>query len=156
MLLDIFTREIRTQIPEAELWCVCEQPPDIPALSGVEWFHLIPEAQLAELYRRAWVFCLPSTYEGFGVPYIEAMASGTAVVASRNPGAVEVTSGGEFGVIAEDSDLGNQIVSLLEDQTARERLALLGLERVKDFSWASVCEQYEALFSARQPTECAT
>lgn len=50
---------------------------------GVRVLGKVSLERLTEFYRRAWLFCLPSSYEGFGVPYIEAMASGTAVVATR-------------------------------------------------------------------------
>src|ERR1051326_2971625 len=82
MLLDLFQKEIRPQVPNAEFWAVCENPIEG---EGVRRFGRVPTETLCDLYRRAWVFCLPSTYEGFGVPYIEAMASGTPVVASPNP-----------------------------------------------------------------------
>ncbi len=55
----------------------------------------VPFEKLCELYQRAWILCLPSTYEGFGVPYIEAMASGTVAVASPNPGAKEILDNGK-------------------------------------------------------------
>jgi glycosyltransferase involved in cell wall biosynthesis len=155
MLVEIFRREIQIQIPEAELWCVCDKPANMPLTSGVRWFGRISEAQLAELYGKAWIFCLPSTYEGFGVPYIEAMASGAAVVATRNPGAIEVTSGGKFGLLEKDSTLGGGILSLLMNPNRRNKLTLLGIERAKDFSWDSVCERYEALYRGVRALEVA-
>jgi phosphatidyl-myo-inositol alpha-mannosyltransferase len=103
-----------------------------------------------ELYRRAWVFCLPSTYEGFGVPYIEAMASGTAVVATPNVGAREVTGDGKWGVVAADERLGDELVRLLEDDQERKRLERLGLERSRAFSWERVCERYEAVYQGTE------
>ena len=72
MLMDIFRTQIRPAMADAQLWMVCN---DAPIEPGVSVLGLVPLEQLAELYRRAWVFCLPSSYEGFGVPYIEAMAS---------------------------------------------------------------------------------
>ena len=57
-----------------------------PAAPGVTYHTGITDEALAGLYRRAWVYASPSTYEGFGLPYLEAMACGTPVVASPNPG----------------------------------------------------------------------
>ena len=108
--------------------------------------------KLAELYRKAWVFCLPSTYEGFGVPYIEAMASGTAVVASTNPGAIEVTVNGTCGVIAKDDELAEKIIEILRDSAFRQRLEVVGLKRSQDFSWDTVCSAYEELFVLGEKT----
>ena len=82
LLMRAFEQRVRAAVPDAQLWMVCDDAPPAP---GVTVLGRVGEAQLAELYRKAWVFCLPSSYEGFGVPYIEAMASGTAVVATPNP-----------------------------------------------------------------------
>src|ERR1700722_2630120 len=112
MLLDLFKRLIKPAVPKAEFWAVCENPVEG---DGVHWFGRVPTEKLIELYRTAWVFCLPSTYEGFGVPYIEAMASGTAVVASPNVGAVEVLQNGQSGMLAPDAELADAIIKLLTD-----------------------------------------
>ena len=42
----------------------------------------VSDAELVDLYRSSWLFCLPSSYEGFGIPYAEAMANGCPVVAT--------------------------------------------------------------------------
>jgi phosphatidyl-myo-inositol alpha-mannosyltransferase len=144
MLLDLFQREIRARVPDAEFWAVCEE--EISG-EGVRWFGRVPNSKLAELYSQAWVFCLPSSYEGFGVPYIEAMASGTAVVATANPGAREVTCDGKYGVICADQELGGKIGGLLCDRASRERLAAAALQRARDFGWNRICSDYEALYS---------
>ena len=106
-----------------------------------------PEETLTDLYRRAWVFCLPSTYEGFGVPYIEAMASGTPVVATPNVGAREVTQEGRAGLLVRDADLAETLVQVLTDADLRQRLREAGLQRAQDFSWDRVCAQYEAIYA---------
>ena len=143
MLMDVFRREIRPAVPDARLWMVCNDAPTEP---GVEVLGKVPLDQLADLYRRAWVFCLPSSYEGFGVPYIEAMASGTPVVATPNVGAREVLQDGRYGVIANPSDLGAAIVRLLNDPQERSRWSRLGLERASEFAWDVVLEQYERVY----------
>ena len=147
MLLDIFRNSIRPQIPSAELWCVCNRPDDETEDAGVKWLGRINQDALADLYRRAWVFCLPSTYEGFGVPYIEAMASGTAVVATQNVGAIEVTASGNFGVVCPDESLAHELIALLNDSSRRTQLEQLGLQRSADFSWNTVTRAYEQLYA---------
>jgi glycosyltransferase involved in cell wall biosynthesis len=117
-------------------------------LPGVHHFTNLPIEKLAELYRRAWVFCLPSSYEGFGRPYAEAMAAGTPVVATPNPGAMEVLDNGRYGIIAEPTTLGRTIVSLLQDRPRREYLAAAGLVRVQAFAWERVVDEYECLYRA--------
>ena len=151
MLLDLFHREIRPRIPNAEFWAVCE---NAVSGEGVRWFGRAPLETLAELYRKAWVFCLPSSYEGFGVPYIEAMASGTPVIATPNVGAREVLQEGASGLVVQDEELGATIVRMLSDDGLRTKFREAGLARAQDFGWDRVCAQYEALY--RNDTEKST
>lgn len=143
LLTEVFQREVLPVVPDAELWMVCE---DAPALPGVKVLGRVSDEELAELYRRAWAFCLPSTYEGFGIPYIEAMGSGCPVVATRNSGAVEVTCNGRLGVIAGDDRLGEAIVNLLTSASERQRLAQEGLNNVSRYDLRTVAAAYEAIY----------
>jgi phosphatidylinositol alpha-mannosyltransferase len=143
MLLDLFKTQIKPQVPDAEFWAVCESPVEG---DGVRWFGRIPTDELTDLFRRAWVFCLPSTYEGFGVPYIEAMASGTPVVATPNVGAREVLQEGKSGLVVKDEELAATLVRVLTDADLRQKLRTAGLARAQDFSWERVCDQYLALY----------
>ena len=152
MLLETFRREIRPRVPGAEFWAVCEE--EVTG-EGVRWFGRVPHEQLVELYRRAWVFCLPSSYEGFGVPYIEAMASGTAVVATPNPGAREVLREGRCGRLVTEAQLGAAVCEVLTDPARRHALEAAGLERARDFGWDQVCRQYEALYRNECPAVAA-
>lgn len=153
LLMRAFAQRVRVDVPDARLWMVCSDAPSAP---GVTVFGRVSEEKLTELYRQAWVFCLPSSYEGFGVPYIEAMASGTAVVATPNPGANEVLAQGRFGRLVEPEALGRALVDLLKNRGERERLETLGLERAQEFDWTHVTEQYESLYRhLGAPDRCA-
>ena len=145
LLMEVFARDVLPKLPEAQLWMVCS---DAPAAAGVCVLGRISQAELVDRYQRAWVFCLPSTYEGFGIPYIEAMAAGTAVVASPNVGAVEVTREGQDGLIAADDKLGGALLQVLTDDVLRHNLEAAGRDRVKDFDLESVCERYEGIYAA--------
>jgi phosphatidylinositol alpha-mannosyltransferase len=144
-LAEIFEHEVRPRFPDAELWAVSDRPLDG---AGVVNFGRVPLETLTQLYQRAWVFCLPSRYEGFGIPYIEALAAGTAVVASPNPGAREVLADGRFGVLAEDARLGEGLNLLLGDEPLRSRYAEQGLDRAQEFAWQRVVQQYEAIYAS--------
>lgn len=152
MLIDLFQRVIRPALPNAQLWAVCETPVHV---DGVHWCGRVPLEHLVSLYQRAWVFCLPSSYEGFGVPYIEAMACGTPVVATPNPGATEVTQNGGCGLLAPVDRLGAALLELLTNATQRSRLSEAGLRRAQDYSWDAICEQYETLYQALPSTASA-
>lgn len=143
LLAQLFQDVVRPAVPDAELWTVSDLPLEG---DGVVNHGRVSLQELTRLYQEAWVFCLPSTYEGFGVPYIEAMASGTAVVASPNPGAVEVLQDGASGMLPRDANLADAICQLLTDDNLRASFIAKGLERSKDFSWTAVTEQYEAVY----------
>ncbi len=143
LLANAFREKIAPKIPNAELWTVADEPMEG---EGIVNFGRVSLEQLCELYQRAWVFCLPSSYEGFGVPYIEAMASGTAVVATDNPGAAEILNNGEFGFISPDLDLGDTIAQLLADRELRKSYELKGISYSRIYSWDSVVNEYERLY----------
>jgi len=144
LLMEIFAEQIQPEVPDAQLWMICDDAPRAP---GVEVLGRLADDELADRYRRAWVFCLPSTYEGFGVPYVEAMASGTPVVATPNPGAREVLANGRFGSIVGDEQIGATLVDLLGDGARRQDLARRGLERASDYDWDVVASAYEDLYA---------
>jgi len=96
---------------------------------GVELRGHVAKQELAELYRGAAALVLPSRFEGFGLPVLEAMASGTPVVASNDPAMREVA--GDAAVFS-DGDLA---AAIREALAGRDRLAAAGLERAKAFSW---------------------
>ncbi len=143
LLLSLFREKIKLAIPEAELWIVAEQG---AAEKGVRWCGKVSTEELATLYRQAWVFCLPSSYEGFGVPYVEALACGTPVVASPNAGAREVLDEGRFGVISRDDDLAGSLLALLRDPDARARLGASGPVRAAAFDQNVVAARYEGIY----------
>jgi phosphatidylinositol alpha-mannosyltransferase len=144
-LLDAVRRDVRPCLPDAEVWLVS---PDRADGEGIVWVGPVDDERLAELYRRAWVLCLPSSYEGFGRPYIEAMAAGTPVVATSNPGAREVLEDGRDGVLVDLRGLGAALRWLLTDPAARARYAERGLARARSFAWDVVAERYEAIYGA--------
>jgi glycosyltransferase involved in cell wall biosynthesis len=97
--------------------------------------------KLAELYRGAACLVQASRFEGFGLPVVEAMASGTPVVAVREPALEEV--GGGAAVIVDDGELADGIRRALAE---RERLVAAGLERARVFSWRASAEKTFAVY----------
>jgi glycosyltransferase involved in cell wall biosynthesis len=89
----------------------------------------VPDDELPALYAKARVLLMPSLYEGFGLPLLEAMASGTPVVAA-NRGALPETAG-DAALVVEPDDFAEAALEALDD----ERLIAAGLERAARFTW---------------------
>jgi alpha-1,3-rhamnosyl/mannosyltransferase len=101
--------------------------------SRIEFRGHVDRDELAALYRGAACLVLPSRWEGFGLPIVEAMASGTPVVASRVGAIPEVA--GEAAVLVEPADASALAAGIERALADRERLVLAGLERARAFSW---------------------
>lgn len=96
----------------------------------------VSEATLRSLYHGAAALVYPSRYEGFGLPLVEAMASGTPVLASRAASIPEVV--GESGVLLDPDDSalwGDAIVRVITDPVQRAKLRADGLARAATFTW---------------------
>jgi phosphatidyl-myo-inositol alpha-mannosyltransferase len=144
-LASLFTRDVLPVVPGARLYMVCRDAPENPG-DGVTVLGQLTDSELAAAYQRSWVFCLPSDYEGFGIPYAEAMASGLPVVATPNIGARYVLNDGEAGVIVPLADIGFALRDLLMSSDERNRLVAASLERAQAFTLTSVADAYETLY----------
>ncbi len=102
----------------------------------------VEDEELPCLYQGALLFVYPSLAEGFGLPVVEAMASGAPVVTSRNSSLQEIAEGAAILVDPLDaSRISEGIQSLLESTSTRAELTELGLKRARTFSWRSVAER---------------
>jgi len=140
-----FQEHVVPALPEARLEMVCRDAPKDPG-PGVHPLGELSDSELVTAYQRAWVFCLPSDYEGFGIPYAEAMACGLPVVATPNIGARYVTDEGAAGVLVGLDDLGPALRAVLEDEPRREALSGISVERSRVFALTTVVDAYEALY----------
>lgn len=119
----------------------CDEPFRSRALAlgnSVKLTGFVSDEALCSLYHAARVVWFPSLYEGFGLPVLEAMASGTPVVASNSSSLPEI-SGGAATLVSPDSDDEHiaAISALLEDHAARTALCERGAAHARQFTWAA-------------------
>ncbi|MBO0701626.1 MAG: glycogen synthase [Candidatus Dormibacteraeota bacterium] len=160
------------QLPAAAQIVVCAGAPDTPEIaaevgalreqvqrerSGLVWIDgILPRADVVHLLSGAAVFCCPSIYEPFGIVNLEAMACGTAVVASDVGGIPEIVVPGETGYLVHWSesdpaafarDLAARLGEVLESPDRARRMGESGRQRVLDhFSWERIARQTVDLY----------
>jgi starch synthase len=134
---------------------------------NVIWIDkMLEKKEIIQLYSHADVFCCPSIYEPFGIINIEAMACGTAVVASAVGGIKEVVIDGETGILVPveqqtqapfepldpdrfAKDLADGVNKLIQNKELRETMAIKGRKRVEDyFDWTAIAKQVEDLYKS--------
>jgi len=152
-LIDALAK-IRVERPDAHIVVVgtprhkSKIPAQIEQLGlgdAVQFVSGVSDERIVELYGEAEIAVVPSMYEGFSLPAIEAMACGTAVVATTGGALPEVVGRhGESGMLvptADPSALAAQIVDVLEHPELRDRLGEGGRRRVLDrFTWRRTAE----------------
>lgn len=107
----------------------------------------IDDDELVAFYNLATVYVQPSLYEGFGLPVLQAFASGLPVISSNRGSLVEV--GGQSAVYFDPTDM-RQFISvaeeLLQDRSVRSKLSKLGLNQAAKFSWQKVAEETKLVY----------
>lgn len=99
----------------------------------------VSEESLAKIYRGARLLLMPSYYEGFGLPVLEAMASGIPVVASNTTSLQEIIADAGLMFNPSDSEEGADLVNqLLDDSPIRDALIFKGLTRSLDYQWENI------------------
>ncbi|MCB8907513.1 MULTISPECIES: glycosyltransferase family 4 protein [unclassified Streptomyces] len=152
--------KLRTENPDAHLVVVGKRAEDGPVAAAIERYELagavefvkgISDAELVDLVRSAQVSCVPSLYEGFSLPAAEAMATGTALVATTGGAIPEVAGAdGETCLAVPPGDAGALAAALgrvLGDSELRARLGAAGRERVLSrFTWAKAAQGTAELY----------
>ena len=118
----------------------CRQTEDAVAEAAIAeqvvFLRDLPDEALPSLYSAAGLFVYPSLYEGFGLPPLEAMASGTPVISSNTSSLPEVV--GEAGILLDPHDvegLAEAILNVLRNPELQQEMREKGIERAKLFTW---------------------
>jgi len=152
--LDVLLAAMQRLPDDVRLW-IGSTGPDTARLRAehandtrIEWLGRITDADKIARLRSATVFCAPSLHgESFGVVLIEAMAAGTAIVASGLDGYRNVATDDVDAVLVEPGDVEQLATSLkrvLFDEGLRTRLTTAGVVRASDFSMRALAEAYAA------------
>ncbi len=113
----------------------------------------LADDDLDALYRTAAVLALPSRYEGFGLPVVEAMARGCPVVCSDAACLPEVAGGAaELVPVGDVAALADALGGVLDDDARRDRLVAAGRARAAAFTWAASAEAHARAYRAAQDT----
>ena len=121
-----------------------------PLPEGVERRGVVSATELASLYRRAACLVYPSLYEGFGMPPLEAMASGCPVAAA-NAGAIPEVCG-DAAVLFDPTDVDAIAAGVLAADERREELSQRGLAHAAGFTWDETARKHEAVYVAATAT----
>jgi glycosyltransferase involved in cell wall biosynthesis len=145
LLFQAFT-QIREELPDLELVLTGGGHSFSTLPDGVRSVGHVELSQLAELYRRAAAVVFPSRYEGFGLPVLEAMASGCSVVAIRGTAAEEIADGAAVTFVkrqAHADALAEGIREALAPDPARVQR---GVEIAAEHSWQRVAECHDEVY----------
>jgi starch synthase len=120
--------------------------------SGVIWLSgMLAKREVIQLLSHATAFVCPSLYEPLGIVNLEAMACGTAVVASRVGGIPEVVADGETGLLVPSGDpaaLADALNTVVGDRDRAAAMGQLGRKRaIAEFGWQAIAAQTVALYA---------
>jgi len=156
-LIEAFAELRRRGFDELKLLIIGDEISKLPALrravhshklhKHVRFLGYLEDETLASLYRLASVFVFPSLYEGFGLPPLEAMASGTPVVTSNVSSMPEVT--GDAAVLVDPysvESIVEGIARVLKDPALSADLRRKGIARAREFSWDRSVQRTRQLY----------
>jgi glycosyltransferase involved in cell wall biosynthesis len=157
LLLEVYRRDEGRSLPP--LLIVGRGGPEEATLRGVvaragldarvQFRGYVPEAELPPLFSGAAALLMPSLYEGFGIPVIQAFACRTPVVCSDTGALAEVAGEAALKVDPLDPEAWSQAMAkVLEDSGLRDRLSVAGRARADSYSWTAAAREFLGVLDA--------
>lgn len=156
-LLEAFAQVIK-KIPQAQLVIIGTGPQktflhqlakNLRIDTAISWRQNVTRSNLVSTLKSAYLFCLPSLTEGFGLVTLEAMAAGVPYINANIPINKEVTHGGKGGLLFEPknpTDLAANICKLLINNDLYESKIEEGKQIIKNYSWEKSARETEAIY----------
>lgn len=152
--LDLFLR-LRKRFPDLRTTYV-GPPGEVgelkgrPEFQGIDFRSRISQEELLTLYRESWIYLCLSSYEGFGVGIIEAMACSCMVATSPHPGSEYLIRDGDTGIIAPPERMADLVESALRDGKSRGEIVRRARESSRRFAPTVVASSYLDLYRMAQ------
>lgn len=153
-LIEAFTKVFRGPVKSEDLaliiigkkgWLyeeILEAPKKFEAEEKVKFLEFVPDEDLENFYKNALCFVLPSLYEGFGLPVLEAMKYGCPVITSNVSSLPE--AGGDAALYIDPEnvdDIAEKIQKIISDQKLRNDMIEKGYQQIKKFSWEKTAKE---------------
>lgn len=128
---------------------ILSRPKELGIEGRVIFTGFVPTEDLPYLVNGAMAYILPSLYEGFGIPVVEAMSCGTPVIVSNVSSLPEVVDNGKCGLMIDPysvEDIKYGIEKMVNNKNLRKELSKLGIEQAKKFQWQKMATQVLEVF----------
>ena len=139
--------QVRERFPDLEAWAFGAAPGRaLP--TWIRYLHAGSDEDIAALLNRLAIFIVPSWFEGWGLPGIEASACGAALVTTDNGGARDYAEDGRTALVVPPGDprlLADRILRLIEQTEERKQIAWRGMQRALSYRWDDASDSLEAV-----------
>jgi glycosyltransferase involved in cell wall biosynthesis len=147
-LLKVFLEEVLLEIPNAILTVI---GPEKCSGKNIIYKGVVDDDELDLEFEKSWLYCLPSSYEGFGVPIVEAYSSYSAVCMLKNRGSNEIVNNGITAEVSTKKMYGKSLIKVIKDSQYRESITVAGYNFFKEkFTILKITDQYEILYQKQR------